>query len=338
MKPVVYGSLLLLLSFLFSCSSDSNSGTSSDGTGTGNLDTTVGYCYQTYNDVLEENLEIEVKQNKLSGQGSRLYMESQMQYSLRFEGTLDGNTAEVTIYAQPTTSSKELITHREDWTLGEDQLLIERRKIEGQEGQFTYPRTRCQLYNNTDTTLYDLLGAYNEGYAVVGRDGYYGLMNEAGELTIPMVHRDLGNVSEGRLAFYEPQLGLYGLMDVNGNIMAEPQYVELMTYSEGLLAFMTEDGKWGFLDKNLKVAIPATFNGVYFFKGDPTRKAFQEGLANVQLENSRWSFINKKGEVVIRGDFIYADPFRQGRARVFKDNKWYYINKSGACVENCDEE
>jgi hypothetical protein len=182
-----------------------------------------------------------------------------------------------------------------------------------------------------------MFGAYNDGHAVVGREGYYGLINEAGEFTIPMRYRDLGNASEGYITFYDEDLGMYGLLDLNGNVMIEPKYVEMMGFSEGLAAFMNEEGMWGFLDKDLAVAIPAQYYGVHFFKGDPARKSFQEGLANVQLENNRWSFINKKGEVVIRGDFIYAEPFKEGRARVFKDNKWYFINKSGDCIENCEE-
>ncbi|MGH1336509.1 MAG: WG repeat-containing protein [Aureispira sp.] len=337
MNLALYGVLLLLLSLSFSCTSDTNNN-SSNGIGSSHaLDTTVGYCYQIHNDVLEEALEIQIKQNKLTGQGSRIYMKSQKIYSLRFEGVLDGNQAEVTIYANdPRKEGIPPITHREDWTLSEKQLLIERRNIDDQQGQFTCPRTRCQMYTNKDSTLFDLLGSYEEGYAVVGREGYYGLMKEDGTMTIPMQYRDLGNVSEGMLSFFDNKLGLYGLLDVNGKILVEPTYVELMPFGEGLAAFMTEEGQWGFLNTDLETVIPAQYKGVYHYKGDPTRTAFHEGLANVQLENDRWSFINKKGDLVILGDFIYADPFEEGRARVFKDNKWYYINKAGECVENCD--
>lgn len=336
MNLAVYGVLVLLLSLCCSCSSNSNTNTMDRGDSTG-LDTTVGYCYQLHNQVLEEALEITIQQGKLTGQGSRRYMKSQKIYSLRFEGTLQGNQAEVTVYAtDPRKDGLPPVTHREDWILNEKQLLVKRRSIEDQQGQFTYPRTRCQLYTNKDSTLFDLLGGYNEGYAVVGRNGYFGLMKEDGTLTIPLLYRDLGNVSEGMLSFFDDQLALYGILDVNGNVLVEPKYVELMPFGEGLAAFMTEEGWWGFLDTDLKVAIPAEYRGVYHYKGDPTRVAFHEGLANVQLENNRWSFINKKGELVIPGNFIYADPFIEGRAKVFKDNKWYFINKAGECVENCE--
>lgn len=336
MNLVVYGGFFLLLSLFCSCSSNSNTDTTTNG-GTTELDTTVGYCYQFHNPVLEEALEISIQQGKLTGQGSRVYMKSQKIYSLRFEGILQGNQAEVTVYAtDPRKNGLPPVTHREDWILGEKQLTVERRNIEGQQGQFTYPRTRCQLYTNKDSTLFDLMGSFNEGYAVVGREGYFGLMKEDGTLTIPLVYRDLGNVSEGMLSFFDDKMGLYGLLDVNGKILVEPTYVELMPFGEGLAAFMTEEGWWGFLNTDLEVAIPAEYRGVYHYKGDPTRVAFHEGLANVQLENDRWSFINKEGEVIIRGDFIYADPFVEGRAKVFKDNKWYYISKAGECVENCE--
>lgn len=337
MNLAIYGVFLLLLSLSFSCSSDSNSTISTHESATHVLDSLVGYCYQIHNDVLGENLEIKVKNNQLSGQGSRIYMKTQRVYSLRFEGILKGNMAEVTIYAtDPRKEGHAPVTHSEDWVLGEKQLLVKRRNIEGQKGQFIYARTRCQLYNNKDTSLFDLFGSYNEGYAVVGKDGYYGLINEKGELTIPLQYRDLGNVSEGKLSFLDNELGLHGLLDVNGKILVAPKYVEIMPFGEGLAAFLSEEGKWGFLNTDLEVVIPAQYNGVHFYKGDPTRKAFSEGLAKVQLENNLWNFINKKGEFIIPGEFIYADPFEGGRARVFKNNKWYYINKAGECVENCE--
>ena len=152
-----------------------------------------------------------------------------------------------------------------------------------------------------------------------------------------MIYRDLGVVNEGSIVFYDEQKGRSGLLDVNGNILVEAEYAEIHCFNEGLAAFLSEEGKWGFMNRDLEVVIPAKFFGVNFFKPDPTRHPFNEGLANVRISDNQWIFINNKGETIIGGNFLHAESFVGGKAKVFKDNKWFVIDKSGACIENCDE-
>jgi hypothetical protein len=90
------------------------------------------------------------------------------------------------------------------------------------------------------------------------------------------------------------------------------------------------------MDKNQKVIIQPKYANINFFKPDPARHPFYEGLANVQLENGFWNYINTKGEMVIAGNFLFAKSFQNGKAEVFKDNKWFTIDKTGKCVANCD--
>lgn len=336
-----YHIISVFIFFIFwSCGTEvgSNQG-GFDGGGpiTHNLDTAVGYCFQLSTEGISEAVELKIKQNKITGEGTRAYHASQKMYRLLVEGILEGNEAEMRIVVTNARDARESFTHLETWTITEEQLNVDKRKIEGLEGNFSFERIFCHGYENTDTTRYDSFGEFREGYAVVSKNGKFGLINKDRELTIPLAFRDLGVVREGSIVFYDEYLGLKGLMNVHGEVLVEPQYVEMMPFNDGLAAFMTEEGKWGFLDKDLKVAIKPKFNNVHFFKPDPARKAFNEGLANVQTANDKWNYINTKGEMVIAGDFIFAKPFKNGKAEVSKNNKWYVINKAGDCVENCDE-
>ena len=47
-----------------------------------------------------------------------------------------------------------------------------------------------------DSTLFDYFGGYTEDYAVVMRNGRYGLMHRDGKITIPFKYQDLSIVNE----------------------------------------------------------------------------------------------------------------------------------------------
>lgn len=340
MKSIYYA--VYALAFWVIWSGCTNDGSSSNGTSKGNepithtLDTTVGYCFQLSQNGIEEVLELVIKGNKIGGSGTRIYLGTQQVYYLTVGGVFDGNTVDVTIQATNERDAKKSFVHAEIWTFEEERLQIKNRKIKKLEGDFELHRIYCQSHPNSDSTRYNTIGEFNEGYAVVSKNGKYGVINEKGEITIPLSFRDIGIVREGSIVFYDEHIGLRGLLDINGNVLVEPKYVEMMAFDNGLAAFMTDEGKWGFLDRELNVAIKPKYKNINFFKPDYTRAAFNEGLANVQNMDETWNYINNKGEIVIAGEFIFANAFENGQARVFKNNKWYVINKAGKCIDNCD--
>lgn len=325
----------------WACTSDkSNNGTSNGDNGpiTHTLDTTIGYCFQLYGNSIAEGFELKIKGNKIVGEGNRAYLSTQTTYRLRIEGTLNGNIAEVDIYGTDIRKTTKPFTHRATWEIGTEVLKVKNRKMEGFDGDYEFHRVLCQTQANKDSSLYDSFGGFNEeGYAVVSRKGKFGVLNDKNQLTVSISYRDLGAIREGVVCFFDEQIGLYGLLDAsNGQLLIEPMYIELMAFSEGLAAFMAEDGKWGFLNRDLEVVIEPTLINVNFFKPDPYRNAFNEGLANVETEPGKWNYMDKTGQIVINGDFLYTRGFENGEAEVYKDNKWYFINKSGTCVKNCD--
>jgi hypothetical protein len=334
--------IYILAFFLaWACTSDeSSTGSSTGGDGpiTHTLDTTVGYCFQLSENSIAEGIEIRIKGNKIEGEGIRVYLSSQTTYRLNIQGVLNKNTAEVNVYATDARDSKKTLHHRETWEVGEDFLKVKNRKMEGLEGDYQFYRVMCQTQPNKDTNRYHSFGGFNKnGYAVVSKNGKFGVVNQNNELTVPLLYRDLGAIREGAVPFYDENLAFYGLLDAtNGKMLVQPKYAEMMAFSEGLAAFLNEDGNWGFLNRDLEIAIEPRFVNVNFFKPNPYRKAFNEGLANVETVPGKWNYIDKTGQVVIAGDFIYTKGFENGEAEVYKDNKWYFINKEGKCIKNCD--
>jgi hypothetical protein len=337
-----YVVIYILAFFLtWACTSDeSTNGTSNGENGpiTHTLDTTIGYGFQLFDNSVAEGFEIVIKGNKIKGEGKRAFLNTQTTYRLIVEGTLDGNTAEVDIHVADVRKTTKSFTHRETWEIGEDFLKVTNRKTERLEGDYKFNRVLCQTQVNKDTTLYNSFGSFSEGgYAVVSKKGKFGILNQNNELTVPLRYRDLGVIREGAVTYFDENVGLYGLLDVtNGALLVEPQYIEIMAFSAGLAAFMTEDGKWGFFNRDLEIAIEPKFLNVNFFKPDPYRNAFNEGLANVETEAGKWNYIDQTGQILIKEDFAYTKGFKNGEAEVYKDGKWFFINKRGECVKNCE--
>ncbi|MFM2392239.1 MAG: hypothetical protein RLZZ546_216 [Bacteroidota bacterium] len=78
--------------------------------------------------------------------------------------------------------------------------------------------------------------------------------------------------------------------------------------------------KWGFLDKNGKVAIDLMYDDV---------RDFNDGLAIANLKG-KWGYIDKKGNAIIPFSYLNAYEFHDSLARVQDfDKKFYFIDKSG---------
>ena len=105
---------------------------------------------------------------------------------------------------------------------------------------------------------------------------------------------------------------------------------------DGLFRIEDEKGLLGFADMDGNVIIPPKFKWV-----DP----FSEGLATVcidceseknenpkiftRLLKGAFGFIDKKGNIAIEPQFDLVGAFKNGKAKVWKKGRAYYIDKKG---------
>lgn len=105
--------------------------------------------------------------------------------------------------------------------------------------------------------------------------------------------------------------------------MTEPVYDDAASFHEGL-AVVKKEGRYGFINREIKVAIPFEFS---------MAGRFSEGLAAVANSKNQWGYIDKNGKVVIAFAFTFADMFNEGVARVMKGSSMKYIDLSGKEVK-----
>ncbi len=120
--------------------------------------------------------------------------------------------------------------------------------------------------------------------------------------------------------------GKWGYQDDNGYYRIKPQFELAFPFKEGLAAISVFK-KYGYIDGSGKPVINPQFDDA---------RNFSDGLAAVmifdQQMNKKWGYINKCGQFIIEAKFDAASDFAKGSAEVTVEEKSFYINKSGAII------
>lgn len=182
----------------------------------------------------------------------------------------------------------------------------------------------------------------------------YGFMDCRGEWVIFPHYDEALDFSEGLAAVKTADVGWF-FIDKNGNkvLEAERSIIDLMRFTEGLAAAQLINGEvtiplkthetgisgwvrassgwgpgigeqthgrhWGFIDKSGQFVIHPQYDSV----GE-----FHESLAPVLL-NKKWGYLGPNG-MALDASFDQARIFSSGLAAVRRENKFGYIDKTGA--------
>ena len=154
-------------------------------------------------------------------------------------------------------------------------------------------------------------------------EGMWGFINRNGEVVIePAPYEEVGVMSKG--LFTAKQNGLYGYVDWNGKVAIDFQFQQAHPFSEGL-ASVEKGGKWGFITPAGETALPFDYAEAGSFVGDlaPVKLSQEEGVA----------YIDPKGKVRFQGAWEWGGDFTASKlARVRLNENYGYINKSGRLV------
>jgi hypothetical protein len=178
---------------------------------------------------------------------------------------------------------------------------------------------------------------YAEGMAIVQAtaDPVYGYIDLKGDEVISPKFINASGFSEGLAAVELLANAHWGFIDKTGKTVISFKYKGAGSFSGGLapvneVVKETGQRRWGFIDQKGQTVIPFQY-----------QKAgnFSEGLAAVCLfveeaNKDMWGFINRSGKIVLPFEFDdvvgYPAPvFAAGKAKVWRDGKHIYIDKTG---------
>jgi hypothetical protein len=227
------------------------------------------------------------------------------------------------------------------WTIGSKKFF--KVKINTKEGILNYDGAEVL------PPIYDKIISYLPRIAIK-IDGKYGFLDEAFREVISPIYDDTGYF-ETEEGFLKVKLSEnWGIIDKMGNEILPFEYIELGTvFSEGLLRFSklgyearwdVNTEKWGYMDKELNVVIPPSFNHC----GE-----FYNGFAYVHGEDGEIR-IDKTGKIIIEDKdledyFYWNDKMKEwsygkwglyseneNEIKVELDGKWGTVNKEGSQV------
>ena len=166
--------------------------------------------------------------------------------------------------------------------------------------------------------IYEDIRIPNEGMIAFKKDGLWGFMTLQAEVIVPPKYNSVSDFNEG-LAQVKQRNKQYqtsiSYINKSGQVaFSVPQGISSVTfYQEGLMAYRAGD-KWGYLNKQGKIAIAPQYT---------LAKAFSEGYAPVRLNKTdaglhRWGLINKNNELVhiYSGEVADVSNYHRGAALV----------------------
>ena len=168
--------------------------------------------------------------------------------------------------------------------------------------------------------IFDWIGDFSEGYAVVELNNKFNFIDTQGKLFSPNQWFDgFGNFSDG----YAPVKlnNKWNLIDTQGKLVSPNQWFDGVYAFYNGYARLKLNNKWNFIDTQGKLFSPNQwFDGA----GD-----FSDGYAPVKL-NGKWNLIDTQGKLVSPNQwFDYVGDFSDGYAPVKLNGKWYKIDTKG---------
>lgn len=162
---------------------------------------------------------------------------------------------------------------------------------------------------------------FNGGYAKVGKNNLYGIINSKGIVVCPVEYTEIVNVSDGMIKIEKNKK--CGFLDSTANIVIPVIWSYARDFKEGYSVVETENGNYGFMDKSGKLVIELP-EGV-------RPSDLQEGLSGV-VKNNKTGFMDLQGKMIIPFQWDNAFLFHRGYAAVQRHGKWGFINKRGDVV------
>jgi len=217
---------------------------------------------------------------------------------------------------------------------------------------------------------YTYAGRFSEGFASVseGEDSGYYYIDSMGRKAFDKVFKYAGSFSCGRAVIMDSDDN-YSIIDTDGEIIAALEDIRTWRYADDMLLVMLNNGtdiKFGYADLNGKIVIPPIYDyATDFHEGFAAVSSYDEqkiqiinkhgdtvldsdygfdvigfadriadGLICVNRHSGHNAgYIDIKGNIIIPLQFMYAEDFSEGLARVCDENGlWGFIDKTGKYV------
>ncbi len=167
-------------------------------------------------------------------------------------------------------------------------------------------------------------GSFNDGLALVRREGTFGYIDTSTRPFIPLQYTEARAFSDGRAAIKISDR--WGFIDRDKNTVIDPQYISAGSFMNGLAPVRASGNSWGFIDRSGRLVIQEQYEEA---------RSFSESRAAVLIDG-RWGFIDTSGNLIGEARYDEVRDFKNGLARVYQyfgeDERMGYIDRAGDYV------
>lgn len=164
----------------------------------------------------------------------------------------------------------------------------------------------------------DLPFVFREGRSIISYGPNKILIDKTGEVLKESLLSAYGEYNEGKVPVFRD--GNIEYWNKDGDVVIGPAKFTTQGFSERR-ALVLLDGKYGYIDSKGELIVDYIYDGGSNFKG---------GFASVK-KGDEYFFINSSGEEKL-GPFIKTRSFNEGKAAVFTDGAWRFIDDEGQDV------
>jgi WG containing repeat len=176
--------------------------------------------------------------------------------------------------------------------------------------------TDIQLFRLIDTNIF--MRGYSDGMVAVKYKDKWGFLDSEGHVAIALKYDMVQPFKEG---FTVARRGAYFMVLNKKGEEFLFEASDIRPFSGGYAGFAS-DGKFGFVDQNGKVVIPAQYNSIGGFNG---------GISWARDSHNTLGYINTKGEWVLKPQYDQGADYDPGTglALAVKNRLWRYVNMKG---------
>lgn len=206
-----------------------------------------------------------------------------------------------------------------------------------------------------DLEQYSEIGEFEDGLAIVQKNGKRGFVNEEYKEVVPCIYDEVGSFIHGLSIVRMGEM--YGAINNKGIIAIPLEYMSLLDVSlfGPTMLMAIKNNRFGVVDKTNKIIVPFDFDlvqpmfgmisvtkngkkGLYNHKGELVIPIKYDDIAHPSDKSQtysvcsagKWGVINKKGEIIIPIEYDGVSQISSGYMySVCKAGEWAIINKKG---------
>lgn len=180
---------------------------------------------------------------------------------------------------------------------------------------------------------YTFVHPFHDGLAAVEKGDKWNFVDTSGNLITNTWFQMVTDFSNGNAHVMIYKTGWvdesnlrWGIINTSGKYVITPIYLRLIgDYSEGMIAAQHEDYSWSYIDQDEK-------NIIQLGKNCLEALPFQNGKALVKYRNGNTEIIDVSGKRLARIRFDDIENFKDGLAKVSKNNKYGFIDQNGEII------